>query len=138
MEQETGESSSIYHGPSRIGATYNKSVVGEPIVHKCTLDKFPVGTVIVIVNAIESEMYDLLALPEKDTSPLLRRALNYLHKYWKQLFAYRNDGEYTIDNMATERAIRPMTVQQKNSLFFGSTKGAIRLAIYNTFIETCK
>ena len=91
-----------------------------------------------IVNAIESEMYDLLALPEKDTSPLLRRALNYLHKYWKQLFAYRNDGEYTIDNMAAERAIRPMTVQRKNSLFFGSTKGAIRSAIYNTFIETCK
>ena len=91
-----------------------------------------------IVNDIESEMYDLLALDEKDTSPLLRRALNYLHKFWKQLFAYRNDGEYTIDNMAAERAIRPMTVQRKNSLFFGSTKGAIRSAIYNTFIETCK
>ena len=27
-----------------------------------------------IVNAIESEMYDLLALPENETSPLLRRA----------------------------------------------------------------
>ena len=31
-----------------------------------------------------------------------------------------------------------MTLQRKNSLFFGSTKGAIRLFIYNTFIETCK
>ena len=91
-----------------------------------------------IVNSIECEMYDLLTLPVKDTSPLLRRALNYLHKFWKQLFAYRNDGEYAIDNMAAERAIRPMTVQRKNSLFFGSTKGAIRSAIYNTFIETCK
>ena len=91
-----------------------------------------------IVNSIESEMYDLLALEEKNTSPLLRRALNYLHKFWKQLFAYRNDGEYTIDNMAAERAIRPMTVQRKNSLFFGSTKGALRSAVYNTFIETCK
>ena len=91
-----------------------------------------------IVNSIESEMYDLLALPEKDTSPLLRKALNYLHKFWKQLFAYRNDGEYTIDNMAAERAIRPMTVQRKNSLFFGSTQGALRSVIYNTFIETCK
>lgn len=91
-----------------------------------------------IVNAIKGEMYDLLALPEKDTSPLLRKALNYLRKFWKQLFAYRNDGEYTIDNMAAERAIRPMTVQRKNSLFFGSTKGALRSAIYNNFIETCK
>lgn len=91
-----------------------------------------------IVNDIESEMYDLLALPENETSPLLRRALNYLHKFWKQLFAYRNDGGYTIDNMAAERAIRPMTVQRKNSLFFGSTQVALRSAIYNTFIETCK
>lgn len=23
--------------------------------------------------------------------------LNYLHTFWKQLFAYRNDGEYTIN-----------------------------------------
>ena len=83
-----------------------------------------------IVDAIESEMYDLLALPEKDKSPLQRKALNYLHKYWKQLFSYRNDGEYTIDNMAAERAIRPMTVQRKNSLFFGCTQGFLRSAIY--------
>lgn len=32
-------------------------------------------------------------------SDLMRRALNYLHTFWKQLFAYRNDGEYTIDNL---------------------------------------
>nr|WP_262301809.1 IS66 family transposase [Prevotella sp.] len=35
---------------------------------------------------------------------------NYLHKFWKQVFAYRNDGEYTIDNQAAERAIRPQTI----------------------------
>ena len=50
----------------------------------------------------------------------------------------RNDGEYSIDNMAAERAIRPITVQRKNSLFFGSVKGIQNSAIYNTFIETCK
>ena len=49
----------------------------------------------------------MLTLPEKDTSPLLRKALNYLYKFWKQLFAYRNDGEYNIDNMAAERTISP-------------------------------
>ena len=41
---------------------------------------------------------------------LMRQALNYLHKFWKQVFAYRNDGEYTIDNQAAERAIRPQTI----------------------------
>jgi hypothetical protein len=71
-------------------------------------------------------------------SDLMRTALNYLHKFWNQLFAYRKDGEYTIDNLAAERAIRPLAVQRKNSLFFCSTKGALRSAVYNTFIETCK
>ena len=39
---------------------------------------------------------------------------------------------------AAEQAIRPQTVQRKNSLFYCSTKGAVNSAIYNTFIETCK
>ena len=91
-----------------------------------------------IVERLRSELYDLLALPEEEMSDLMRTALNYLHKFWEQLFAYRKDGEYTIDNLAAERAIRPLTVQRKNSLFFCSTKGALRSAVYNTFIETCK
>ena len=41
-------------------------------------------------------------------------------------------------NCAAEQAIRPQTVQRKNSLFYCSTKGAVNSAIYNTFIETCK
>lgn len=45
---------------------------------------------------------------------------------------------YSIDNLTAERAIRPLTVQSKNSLFFGSTKGAFNSAFYNTFIEMCK
>lgn len=76
-----------------------------------------------IVERLRSELYDLLALPEEEMSDLMRTALNYLHKFWNQLFAYRKDGEYTIDNLAAERAIRPLTVQRKNSLFFCSTKG---------------
>lgn len=56
-------------------------------------------------------------------SDLMRRSLNYLHTFWKQLFAYRNDGEYTIDNLVAERTIRNMTIQRKNSLFFCSDKG---------------
>ena len=55
-----------------------------------------------------------------------------------QVFAYRNDGEYSIDNLAAERAIRPQTIQRKGSLFFGSVQGALRSAMYNTFIQTCK
>jgi len=91
-----------------------------------------------IVDALWKELYELLALPEESMSDLMRKALNYLRKFWKQLFRYRTNGEYTIDNLAAERAIRPLTNQRKNSLFFCSTGGALNSAIYNTFIETCK
>ena len=91
-----------------------------------------------IIDRIRTELYDLLANPDESRSELMSKALNYLKNFWNQIFAYRNDGEYSIDNMTAERAIRPITVQRKNSLFFGSVKGIQNSAIYNTFIETCK
>lgn len=91
-----------------------------------------------IIEKLRTELYDLLANPDESRSELMSKALNYLKNFWNQIFSYRNDGEYSIDNMAAERAIRPITVQRKNSLFFGSVKGIQNSAIYNTFIETCK
>ena len=89
-------------------------------------------------NQLQNEMFDLMANKMDKLPKLMQQALNYLHKFWKQVFAYRNDGEYSIDNLAAERAIRPQTIQRKGSLFFGSVQGALRSAMYNTFIQTCK
>ena len=72
-----------------------------------------------VIEKIRTELYDLLANPDERRSELVSKALNYLKNFWIQIFAYINDGEYSIDNMAPERAIRPITVQRKNSLFFG-------------------
>ena len=36
--------------------------------------------------------------------------------------AWRNDGNYSIYNNLAERSIRPLTVQRKNSMMFGSEK----------------
>ncbi len=76
-----------------------------------------------------------------DQSPqgdLMRKALNYMNTFWEQLFRYRNDGNYSIDNSLAERCIRPMALERKNSLFFCSTEGAKASAIFHTIIETCK
>lgn len=94
-----------------------------------------------IINEIKLKMLDLMAKEACNPgtlSDLIRRVLNYLYTFWKQLFAYRNDGEYTIDNLVAECTIRNMTIQRKNSLFFCSDKGARNSAIYNTFISTCR
>ena len=40
--------------------------------------------------------------------------------------------------MMIKRTLRPMTVERKNSLTFGSHAGAKVSVIYHTFIETCK
>ena len=81
-----------------------------------------------IVDKLQNEMFDLMANKMDKLPKLMQQALNYLHKFWKQVFAYRNDGEYSIDNLAAERTIRPQTIQRKGSLFFGSVQGALRHA----------
>ena len=91
-----------------------------------------------VIKSMKCRMLEMIAQGETEVTDLMWRALKYLQTFWKNLFAYRNNGDYTIDNLVAERAIRPMTVQRKNSLFYCSVKGATSAAIYNTFIETCK
>lgn len=91
-----------------------------------------------IIEKIRTELYNLLANPDESRSELMERALNYMKSFWQQIFAYRNDGEYSIDNLPAERALRPIIIQRKNSLLFCSVKGIQNSTIYNTSIETCK
>jgi len=91
-----------------------------------------------VMNRMSTRLHEMLKDDTSPTGDLMIKALHYLNTYWKQLFAYRHDGRYTIDNSLAERCIRPLTVERKNSLFFGSHTGAETSAIYHTFIETCK
>ena len=90
-----------------------------------------------IVNSMHEKLLEYIAKGEDYFPDKVWRALNYFYNFWDQIFAYRHDGEYSIDNMAVERAIRPLTVQRKNSLFLCSEKGAKNSDICNTFISTC-
>ena len=42
-----------------------------------------------IIESMRSEMFDLLAQSKETLSDLMNKALNYLHTFGKQLFAYR-------------------------------------------------
>jgi hypothetical protein len=59
-------------------------------------------------------------------------ALNYLEIFWKHVFAYRNDDEYSIDNTISERVIRPIVLQRNRSILFGSIKEISNSAVLNT------
>ena len=65
-------------------------------------------------------------------------ALNYLKKFWKELFAFLDDGDLPIDNNLAERTIRKLTTQRNNSLHYGSDAGAEMAATYHSVIGTVK
>ena len=52
---------------------------------------------------------------------MMETALTYMLNVWDDLLKYRHRGDYTVDNMVAERAIRPFTVSRKNSLHFSSS-----------------
>ena len=59
-------------------------------------------------------------------------------RFWKESFAYLDDGELPIDNNLAERTIRKQTTQRSNSLYYGSDAGAEMDATYHSVIETVK
>src|SRR5205823_6852381 len=68
----------------------------------------------------------------------LAKAMRYALAHWGGLILYLDDGRLEMDTNVVERAIRPVTITRKNSLFAGSVAGARRWAIANTLIQTCK
>lgn len=98
-------------------------------------------------NSIETteiiiEMRSLLDLMKSGNAPrhgsLMEKAVSYLDHFWNQVFLYRKDGDYTIDNSLAERCIRPLANERKNSLFFGSDKMVRVSAAYHSVVSTCK
>ena len=88
------------------------------------------------------EMRSLLDLMKSENAPrhgsLMKKTVGYLDHFWDQIFLYRKDGNYTIDNSLAERCIRPLANERKNSLFFGSDKMARVSAAYHSVVSTCK
>ena len=64
--------------------------------------------------------------------------LNYLNHFWKEIFAYLQDGDLPIDNNLAERTIRKLTTQRNNSYHYGSDIGAEMAVTYHSVISTVK
>ncbi|MDN4985348.1 IS66 family transposase [Bradyrhizobium sp. WYCCWR 13022] len=70
--------------------------------------------------------------PKSDTAKALRYAL----RHWSGLTLYLDDGRIEMDTNAVERAMRPIKLNAKNSLFAGCDEGAEDWAVLASFIET--
>jgi transposase len=66
------------------------------------------------------------------------RAVRYTLKNWTALTRYCEDGDLSIDNNATERAIRGVAVGRNNWMFFGSDEGGKTAAILRSFVASCQ
>ncbi len=65
-------------------------------------------------------------------------AVHYARAQWRALTRYVDDGDLTIDNNASERALRRVCTGRKNWLFCGSDEGGTRAAILYSIVATCK
>ena len=92
------------------------------------------GLLIELRSLLESE----LSKDSEFRSQYYTEALNYLNRFWKEIFAYLDDGELPIDNNLAERTIRKLTTQRNNSLHYGSDAGAEMAATYHSVIGTVK
>lgn len=66
------------------------------------------------------------------------RAVRYTLKNWTALTRYCEDGDLSIDNNATERAIRGVAVGRNNWIFFGSDEGGKTAAVLRSFVASCQ
>ena len=68
----------------------------------------------------------------------LAEAIRYALGRWSALTHFLDGGRIDLDNHPVERAIRPIVLGRKNSLFTGSEGGANRWATVASLIETAK
>lgn len=68
----------------------------------------------------------------------LGEAIGYVLGQWKALIRSVDHGHLSIDNNASERALRAVYLGRKNYLFYGSDAGGQWAAILYSLIAICK
>jgi hypothetical protein len=68
----------------------------------------------------------------------LAEAIRYALRHWQGLVLFLEDGRVELDTNSIERAIRPIALGRKNSLFAGSDGGARHWAIVASLVATAK
>jgi transposase len=65
-------------------------------------------------------------------------AIRYALNHWDGLERFLEDGRIELDTNSVERAMRPVCLSRKNSLFAGSDEGGENWACIASLMETCK
>ena len=95
------------HGTTAAERVFTRSARAKPILDE-------------IKTTLDAWAMDARILPKSG----IGRAVTYASKLWSGLTRYPTMAYAPIDNNATERAIRPIALHRKNSLFSASQAGA--------------
>src|SRR3989442_2667852 len=65
-------------------------------------------------------------------------AVNYILNHWTELNVFCSDGAVSIDNNASEREMKRVVLNRKNSLFVGNPRGGRTFATLASLTSTCR
>jgi transposase len=68
----------------------------------------------------------------------MAEAIQYALAQWNDLTVYATDGAIPIDNNVSEREIKRIVLNRKNSLFVGNPRGGRTAAILASLTSTCR
>ncbi len=68
----------------------------------------------------------------------MNEAVGYALNQWKELTVFAGDGAVPIDNNISEREMKRIVLNRKNSLFVGNARGGRTAAILASLTSTCR
>jgi transposase len=68
----------------------------------------------------------------------MAEAINYALGQWREMNVFCSDGAVAIDNNASEREMKRVILNRKNSLFVGNPRGGKTAAILASLSSTCR
>jgi transposase len=68
----------------------------------------------------------------------MAEAVNYVLGQWEELNVFCSDGAVPIDNNVSEREMKRVVLNRKNSLFVGNARGGRTAAILATLTSSCR
>ena len=68
----------------------------------------------------------------------MSEAVGYVLNQWTELKVFTTDGAVPIDNTESEREMKRICLNRKNSLFVGNERGGHNAAILSSLTSTCR
>ncbi len=68
----------------------------------------------------------------------MAEAISYAMSQWRELNVFSSDGAVPIDNNVSEREMKRVVLNRKNSLFVGNPRGGRTAAILASLTSTCR